>query len=653
MDFLFSIFEFLTLGAGPFFVFAGMGTGTQSGKLKFKNISPSADGSTSITENSDHIVVSSNISSSSAPSCEVLWGTGTSFTSGFLRVDNTNRSIVNIKHIGSSGEVSNSKNDGYRSLLLKACKSGIYINVNNSNAISTCIAKLCTTNESNIISSIDSTIDGDSYNSRANTIIGSYGSCTMGYSEYSTILSSYGRNCRQKLGSIISSLVSCNITQYQSCGNSILSSCAAQIIGCKTNFNSIISSTSDNYISHFNPLANGANHNFIGASRGSAIKGGQVKYGITTGSQNSSILGSVESSIKDAKFSSIIGSCGSKICFYRFYGKNDSPFNDYNSIIGSRNSMISTCNTDEYYGYSTSCTNTIISSKDSKDYSSCNTAIISSIGSVILKRSSASAIVSSCNSTLYYSQYSSIVSSAGSNISCSKSSVVLSGRGNEIRSGSNYSAIINGCLNRISFSYNAVILTGTCNKIGVNSKGASCNSVIIAGCKNYIKAVAIFGNCISNSSIIGGYCNTMCDAPHSSQILGGSCNSIGTILTSTIIDSSVIIAGCKNVLASGSNRNNVIIGGCNNSNFNSPFCNSVIIASYNSNMGGVVKSSALIGTTNVSYLSNDIYLTRVENFIFDRCVIVGKMGGPPNYGQTTTLNPSTTSFNIRRGFVTD
>jgi hypothetical protein len=636
MDFLFSFFEFLTLGAGPFIVFAGMGTGTQSGKLKFKTISP-ANSSMSVTENSDHIVVSSNISSASAPANQVLWGTGTSFTSGFLKVDNTNKGIVNIKHIGEPSEVSSSYNDGSNSLLLKGRKSYIYNTTNNSNAISTCGTKLCYTTDSNIISSVDSAIDGYGYNAGLNTIIGSYTSDITGYSRSSTILSSGGKMCRQKLGSIISSSNSCNNTQYQSCGNSIISSWGAQILGCKTNFNSIISSIADNYISHNNPLANDANNNFIGASRGSAIKGGQVNPGITYGSKNSSILSSLESIICDGKFSSIIGSCGSKICFYRFYGSVVRN-NDYNSIIGSRNSRISICVTGEYYSHY-SCTNTIISSDDSKDYASCNTAIVSSIGSKI-KRSSSSVIFSSCNSDVYDSCSSSIVSSAGSAISSSRSSAIVSGFQNQICSGSHYSVIINGCFNIISKeSYRAVILSGACNIIGF--KGSLCNPVIIAGCKNCIEAVGS-----ENTSIIGGYNNCISGSSDHSQILGGTCNRSGASTNS------VIIGGCKNYLINA--RYSVIIGG--RSNVNSSYtaaCNLISIANDYSNLTGSLKSVAIIGTSNLSTISLGYsYLTMVDNFIFDKCVIVQCDQISSFCGCTTTFNPSTTSFRIRKGFIT-
>lgn len=641
MDFLFSIFEFLTIGAGPFFVFGGMGTGTQSGNLKFKGIS-ATDESISITENPDHIVVSSNISPVSAPTNLVLWGTGTSVTSGFLTVDNSNRSIINIKQIGKTADLTESDNIGSQSILVRSRKAYICGNVDDSNIMFSCVATLKDARSSNIVSSYESFIDGYGYDSRSNTIIGSYQSCNKGYSQYSTILSSCGMMCRQKLGSIISSKQSTLDTQYQSCGNSTISSCTTQIIGCKTNFNSIISSIKDNYIGHFNSITLCSSYNFIGSSIGSVIKGGQP-ISMTYGSRNSSILSSLESYVFDGKFSSIIGSRLSRIYLYKNYGKVADPQNNYNSIIGSRSSKISNTETNEYSGFNSNF-NSTISSFGSNNYASCRTAIVSSMGSKI-KRSSSSAIVSSCNSTLYCSCYSAIVSSACSTISDVKSSAIVSGIQNSICSSSHYSAVINGFKNSIYCSYRSVILSGAENKIGF--KSGSYDSVIVGGCKNYIQSVNT-----RRTSIIGGYCNLISFDTIDSQILGGSGNSLCANVTS--VENSVIITGCRNNISRGAN--NVIIGGCCNiisPLVTIPTSNSLVLASYGSNMIGNMRSSALIGTSNVSYNSNDIYLTRVQNFIFDRCVIIPDIiTGFPFYGSTGTFNPSTTSFKIRKGFIT-
>ena len=107
LDILNNIFEILPeliLGAGPFCVFKGMGTGKDSGKLLFKRIY--TDTGLTITENATNLDFS--VSGGGPPPdpidiCEVAFGTGTGITSSVVYVDDTiNRcALLGISNIST------------------------------------------------------------------------------------------------------------------------------------------------------------------------------------------------------------------------------------------------------------------------------------------------------------------------------------------------------------------------------------------------------------------------------------------------------------------------------------------------------------------------------------------------------------------------
>ena len=133
MDFLFSIFEFLIIAGGPFCVFAGMGTGTQSGKLKFRNI-VAADSSIEITENSSCVTLKSNGNAVLVPANKIPWGNTSSITWGFLEVDTSVQAITGAYIISNSSNslIGTSFSSGFNNLIIRPNNNKLFGSSNNN-----------------------------------------------------------------------------------------------------------------------------------------------------------------------------------------------------------------------------------------------------------------------------------------------------------------------------------------------------------------------------------------------------------------------------------------------------------------------------------------------------------------------------------------
>jgi hypothetical protein len=628
MDFLFSIFEFLIIAGGPFCVFAGMGTGTQSGKLKFRNI-VAADSSIEITENSSCVTLKSNGNAVLVPANKIPWGNTSSITWGFLEVDTSVQAITGAYIISNSSNslIGTSFSSGYNNLIIRPNNNKLFGSSNDNIIINSKESYMCNIGRrSAIIGGVKNVIcGGDSV-----SIIDSY--CSLSNESYSSTIISGSSSiiCQSGLSTILSSVKS-KIT-YISTGsrvnqNSIISSYCGSIKG---NNNSSVISSRQSYINQCNPLGK-AQSNSIISSCSSLICGGQVSDGITVGSLRTSILGACCGWIVDSCDSSIIGGYGNIIRTYTYSGGNKGiSKNCHNTIVSGFKNVIHAYNTPDSYG--SIQYNSIISSKCSEIYNSCMSSIITSGIGNLISNSKGIVIIGgfsgSVANIISYSNQISIINSPNSGVSTSSVGGIVGGFRSCISDGT-YIGVIGGICHIIrSSSKNSSILGGSLNSIC-----SSIDSAIVAGRYN-----CVIGS--DRSSILGGYCNIINKVKNSS-ILGGFENLIDGKSTKGL-NSNVILAGCKNTIYG---CYGIIVGGEDN------YINSCI--QYGAILGGAqntvdLKIGSVIGSCNINTINGSELV--ITNLIFDKHVYIGSE--PATYcGRTGTINLPT-SFKIRKGFIT-
>lgn len=633
MDFLFSIFEFLIVAGGPFFVFAGMGKDKNVGKLTFRKII-AADDSIEITENSgfggECVTLKSNISNVLVPANKVPWGTGSSITWGFLEVDTNVHALTGVYIIA---------NDPI-SIIGTTFSTGNNLIINPYNN------KLEATRDTTIITSKKSTI---CQGGRRNSLIGGFcnricsgdnfsiiNSCTScsNYAYSSSILSSFKSNmCETYFSTIISSRkgnINNTPTGQKVCYSTIISS----YLGTNTgNDNSTVISSRNFYLIHSNPLSS-AHSNSIISSCSSCITGGQIVDGITSGSIRSTILASCNSIINDSHSSAIISGRNNFICVYTYGGGNvNTSYNCSNTIIGGYCNKIHQYDTPETYG--SVKYNSILSSRCSCIYSSSEfNSILTSDKCTYITNGYLNAIIGGgvCNNKtiISSSNKSSIVNSQCSSISTNSSAVaivggfcqcisegtssgIIGGSSHIIRNKSSMSSILGGCFNRL------------CSANG---------SAIVAGHSNQITSS-------DYSSILGGFSNLIYKV-NNSAVLGGIFNCIESPSAKGITDD-VIIAGCKNKIYSSGG---VIVGGKNNYIGNG---GSLLYSAILGGEGNTMDKnhSVIVGSLNKSSSGGSSYQTHLTNLIFDKHICINSLF----YGRTSTINLPA-SFKIRMGFIT-
>ena len=80
MNLFFEFFFEVFVAAGPFYIFKGMGTGKDSGKILFRTLK-SSDSSVTITEDESGLTFSSSGGPVAIDDKEIVFGTGTGITS--------------------------------------------------------------------------------------------------------------------------------------------------------------------------------------------------------------------------------------------------------------------------------------------------------------------------------------------------------------------------------------------------------------------------------------------------------------------------------------------------------------------------------------------------------------------------------------------
>ena len=205
----------LILGAGPFCVFKGMGTGKDSGKLLFKKIY--SDGGLTITEDSTSLDLKSSGGGSSAiDTCEIAFGNGTGdgLISSTFKVSESDKTIYGLSNIGGTNKNNQSGVDGFNgnesSIIVGGYLNRIYRDARKSVIVGGYKNTLYGGIDDSMIyiPQCSTTIIGGNYNYIASvmgsptpknsSIIGSNGSRIKAYS--STSIGSYGSKIYGKLG---------------------------------------------------------------------------------------------------------------------------------------------------------------------------------------------------------------------------------------------------------------------------------------------------------------------------------------------------------------------------------------------------------------------------------------------------------------------
>jgi len=665
---IFEIFDLLILGSGLFPVFTEMGSGSQSGKLKFRSII-NGDSSITLTDGPNGITISSNVVSTpiSLPLREIAYGTGAGITSNLFCVDTrTNYTAITGAPIFSSycSKVYQPSNSN---LIVTGCyncitsygKSNIIIGGCNS-IIGGCSSPYSLTNDINNYNSSIITSKCSKVSSNASTIVGTRCSSLGLNTNNSTIISGIKNDMRACatsgyhniiVGGIYNKLIS-NPGSISPAYNNLIFSSMCSCFGFyyykspKINFcnayntrhNGIVSGFR-NRISHYNVNGNLTENNLLLSGRSNSIKGGSVTPYATYGTENSLIISGSNNLLNDTCNSSILGGSYNYICKYRNSNENI-PETDNSTIIGGYRSLISSSGSGKNKG---------------------------------------SSIISSKCATIFNSSYSSIISTdcfpyiANPSIEYSYSSVILSGGGNQIQSSCNTN-ILGGNFNKSLGALDSSIVGGRYNNMGGTIRSSAiissntsticgyiCSSTIISGCENCIRTSN--GSIVCNSSIVGGSSNLI-------DVTNGSGRNN---------EDSVIIGGCYNRMI-GRSKRNVILSGIYNiicdRSYNSSIMggryqcmnpdvvNSVMISSNLSCMGEVDNSVILGGYLNCISpgVCNSVIIAgcqlclsysntlMVPNFRFrDRI----RPTSGSQYGRTGTFsNNLLGSFIVRNGFVT-
>jgi len=587
-DILFEIFPHLILGAGPFCVFKGMGTGKDSGKLLFKKIY--SDGGLSITESS--MILDLSVSGGGTPdpidTCEIAFGTGVGITSSVFYVDDVSGRCALLGISNISTYLSNNRNfsgetKDYGTLVIGGYSNKIY----------------------------------DPY-SENSLIVGGYQSQ----------LANYGPSLTSKQSVIIGSRLSYMRGYSEIIENNFISSQNSKIIGHSNNFlsgaNSSIKFGRNSSLSSINKTSCLAN-----SCRSQVIEGGIINNG-----QGHSIQNGLGNTVYYGKYNSVQNGNSNLITLE--VSNQTNKYTYYSSIVNGQSNELRS-------GFG----NTILTGKNNKivsyNYSAPNSYKYPANYSTILTGrlncitiGPNSAILNGYQNEIFVSNYLSPASPGDVNYSANN--VIMSGKNNKINWGSNNVSIYgdggsinrsfrsktsegsnfisngatnsnnniiggSGCLNRVS---NSVLLSGVSE---ANSRilGSFSNSTVYTSSSNILSGSGLIqGTCDHNNNILFNFtsCNSQIKYSNRSTIIGGQDNCIiangtGSVTSTVIMNSfgskaiatngcrivdSVIISGTSSGLTQSyrsaiiSSFQSRIEGGCLNSIINSS--NSIIGREY-------------------------------------------------------------------------
>jgi len=572
----------LILGAGPFCIFKGMGTGKDSGKLIFKKIY--SDGGLTITENSTSLDLTSVGGGSSAiDTCEIAFGNGTGdgLISSTFKVSESDKTIYGLSCLGNANAGGPYKGHPYKNCSgVSGNKSSIvvggYANFIECKSIKSVIAGGCLNKLRN-------------YKDDSSTLL----------SQCSTVIIGGGKNTIKS--SVFETDNSSIIGSYETCLNSKSSS----LIGSK---NSCI--TAEGVVS------NGKQSRSFFNGCGSSINGNNYNTSVIGGKNNGVGISITTNSTKKITESLIIGS-GLISANEAVFGGSGTGNSKSVTIIGSKSYISTSVNTSVIQGYS----NCIINSEYStilNGYKNCmdNLGYYSSINSFINYSSSILNGKYNCISfdPVYYRSNS--------------NSIIVNGESNTIK-GEDSNAILNGCFNSIintgiKFPCNNTIVGGRYNSMC----GSNVNSMVISG--HNLNLIDTRNSIAFSSGKLGGDTTVLGDNNSIFQIvcggferfismyLAGKNNSIMGVDGDTKIQKIFKNTCNSNILSL--NDNSIITGTVSNSSIIGPSsifyrtelnnlprslvtCNSVIVGQYGS-LNNTYNSNILGGSLNRIEVAN-------------------------------------------------
>lgn len=609
---LIDIFFDILISVGPFYIFKGMGTGKDSGKLLFRSLT-SSNSSVIFGEDQNGLTFSSNATSENVPSIflnNLIEGTGNCikaicYSPRRLLVDNRQNyeSIVGVGKWNSKTQSSNFNN------LQTVCNNII---VGGCQNIITCEAyyspDLC---NSVILGGGKNKINGSFLIQYAGPNLIVSGCCNQVCQGFnSSIIGGYGNNFTTIES--FSSPISAHST--------IISSTKTQL-----NFggrSSVVTSTKNNLdISDGlfgTPSISSRLHNTNIMSSSKIITNEPIfdKLGVTCeGKQicNLQVLSSKSIFISTCQ-NSILSSTGSFIVSTQSSGDQNLLISSELSIFcDAEKSMIISSSDVDIRGCSKASNNFIIASRNSyignDSCSDCclrNNSIINSSYAFIyscdlspncMKTTCGNSIISSSKACIYNSQNSMIILSSNASsapfgtpsVFRDCNSVVSSSFGSKIFSTqtqtSKNNIVLGSIISCIELSCNSAIISSseteiTCTKesVIINSQESSIRSTSIGTVDNNLimsspkSGIARSSGNAKRNVVLSGCCNVIADACDSS-IIAGCENCLYNSINSTII------AGQCNVLDVCNLTGNSIIGGYCNKIFSKPI-HSVIIGGY-------------------------------------------------------------------------
>jgi hypothetical protein len=602
IDFLFNFIPDIILLGGPFCVFAGMGTGSNTGKLNFKQICSEGGITVAVTESTSSLDITSSggggVGVGSILTNKIATGIGTGITpsrTGFWPNSGGGVGTWNTRNIYGVSIIGSSKPPTYNS---------------------------------NVVACSD----------KRGMIIGGASNYVGLYSYNSVIVNSFNSNLIYDSGNIDSSIIlnSQDSQITNGCMSSIINSTSSYIKDKGTSNSTIVNSESSkicpispSLYGSFNSIFN-SECSQISDSYWSSIMSGcfNCLRGVKSGSIFNGLFNCIRNS--DTDVWSYANSIVNGVCNRIYCGQ----FNSNNIFNGCKNFMVGNNRNNIFNG------NSIINGDrnricmDIQGGATCYSSITNGVGNCLKYTNQSTIMGGYCNQIISTSKNSTISSSRCSIICSSEQTSILGSLNSKTRLVEN-STIIGGYTSYICNTNQSSIITGTGSellgygKVGITILGGYSNKICNSGysvnvsykqncifgnnpiCHNFLHGIR--SNTMNRSrftSIIGGYESNLTAQTLYSSIIGGD---KGTMSADSF---SSILSGYKN--KTSSNCTSLIVGGANNylcASNNSAIlssCSSVLLNTSNTVLAGSCNWKCSTGSC--PFLSNTLYVCQLQMF---------------------------------------
>lgn len=624
IDILFNLLPDLILLGGPFCVFAGMGTGSNTGKLNFKQICSS--GGINITENSNSLDITGTVTGVPVGSVSPFFiavGSGTGITPSRTNHTGDTKRLYGVSILGNwdpNNYTQKANNYIDRGMIIGGCSnrfetyqtknsvilggrnnkfqnsSGYYMNGSIIlNSIESCFRGGCDNSIINSNTSMMRNYTNYSYESCINSIINSVGS----YQRNSNLVSPITKSGGNSMFNSYSAL------QCNNFYTSIMSGCEQRIRG---NCYSVIFNGDKIRIEEYSGANVQATMNVIINGRYNCIKCGNIMGNLIVNGLSGEII--TDSNVDNAKYNTIISGC---LGFIRLGQGFGATCQGYNTIISGRSNVICYRQNQSSILNSYGTGINMLQAAYTSDYKG---IFVSNSKNLTSTKSSWSAIFGTYKNDIHLTCYVTMVGNPGqSNMSQAKTSTIIGSNGGSIKWEPTRAAsagdkvcgntIIGGVSNLIhnNFTFISGLQTNCSTCIG--SSGASCHNFI-----HGIRCNSI--NMSRYSSILGGYCKNRIVDSIFSTIIGGQ------FATVSNTDFSVVLSGRSNMISDFScmstiigGRNNCIIGGSINSAIVGSQCSQLVSICNGVIIGG---NSFTCRTSGCSFTADTLNVCQLQMF---------------------------------------